>query len=74
MQVCLQFFICLFTFLFTIILFTFLAGHEIASHTVTHSDGKGFDDVKWADELIGLAEMLVSIVLRSTVCLQFVCL
>ena len=47
--------------MFTIILFTFLAGHEIASHTVTHSDGKGFDDVKWADELIGLAEMLVSI-------------
>ena len=44
-------------------MFTFLAGHEIASHTVTHSDGKGFDDVKWADELIGLAEMLVSIVL-----------
>jgi hypothetical protein len=37
----------------------YAAGHEIASHTVTHSDGKGFDDVKWADELIGLAEMLV---------------
>ena len=34
-------------------------GHEIASHTVTHSDGKGFDEVKWADEVIGMAEMLV---------------
>ena len=31
----------------------------MASHTVTHSDGKGFDQVKWADELIGMAEMLV---------------
>ena len=34
-------------------------GHEIASHTVTHSDGKGFDESKWADEVIGMAEMLV---------------
>jgi len=34
-------------------------GHEVASHTVTHSDGKGFDEVKWADEVIGMAEMLV---------------
>jgi len=37
----------------------YAGGHEIASHTVTHSDGKGFDDVKWADEVIGMAEMLV---------------
>ena len=29
-------------------------GHEIASHTVTHSDGKGFDEVKWADEVSSL--------------------
>ena len=55
-------------------------GHEMASHTVSHSDGKGkqnksqyhlmighskscwfsgFDEGKWADELIGMAEMLV---------------
>jgi len=34
-------------------------GHEIASHTVTHSDGKVFDETKWADEVIGMAEMLV---------------
>lgn len=34
-------------------------GHEVASHTVTHSDGKGFDETKWADEVIGMAEMLV---------------
>lgn len=34
-------------------------GHEVASHTVTHSDGKGFDEAKWADEVIGMAEMLV---------------
>ena len=31
----------------------------MASHTVTHSDGKGFDEAKWADEVIGMAEMLV---------------
>ena len=52
----------LFCLLYLFVYF-YAAGHEIASHTVTHSDGKGFDDVKWADELIGLAEMLVSIVL-----------
>jgi len=34
-------------------------GHEMASHTVTHSDGKGFDESKWASEVIGMAEMLV---------------
>ena len=49
----------------------YAGGHEIASHTVTHSDGKGFDDVKWADELIGLAEMLVSIYSTYLFCLFF---
>lgn len=34
-------------------------GHEMASHTVTHSDGKAFDEGKWASEVIGMAEMLV---------------
>jgi peptidoglycan/xylan/chitin deacetylase (PgdA/CDA1 family) len=34
-------------------------GHEMASHTVTHSHGSGFDDNKWADEVVGMAEMLV---------------
>jgi len=34
-------------------------GHEMASHTVTHSDGKSFDEGKWASEVIGQAEMLV---------------
>jgi len=34
-------------------------GHEMASHTVTHSDGKTFDESKWASEVIGMAEMLV---------------
>lgn len=34
-------------------------GHEMASHTVTHSDGKSFDEAKWASEVIGQAEMLV---------------
>ena len=28
-------------------------GHEMASHTVTHSDGKAFDEGKWASEVIG---------------------
>ena len=55
---------CLFTILFCLLylfVYFYAAGHEIASHTVTHSDGKGFDDLKWADEVIGLAEMLVCI-------------
>jgi len=35
------------------------AGHEIASHTITHSHGSGFDEDRWANEVIGQAEMLV---------------
>ncbi len=34
-------------------------GHEIASHTITHSHGTNFKAEKWADEVIGEAEMLV---------------
>jgi len=34
-------------------------GHEIASHTVTHSHGTKFSEEKWANEVIGEAEMLV---------------
>lgn len=34
-------------------------GHEIASHTVTHSTGTNFNEEKWANEVIGQAEMLV---------------
>ncbi len=34
-------------------------GHEIASHTITHSHGTNFDSERWADEVIGEAEMLV---------------
>jgi len=34
-------------------------GHEIASHTVTHSHGTKFNEEKWANEVIGEAEMLV---------------
>jgi len=34
-------------------------GHEIASHTVTHSHGSNFNEEKWANEVIGEAEMLV---------------
>lgn len=34
-------------------------GHEIASHTVTHSHGTNFNEEKWANEVVGEAEMLV---------------
>eukprot|EP00096_Caligus_rogercresseyi_P016765 TRINITY_DN966_c0_g1_i1.p1 TRINITY_DN966_c0_g1~~TRINITY_DN966_c0_g1_i1.p1 ORF type:complete len:373 (+),score=122.55 TRINITY_DN966_c0_g1_i1:178-1296(+) len=34
-------------------------GHEIASHTVTHSHGSQFGEEKWANEIVGEAEMLV---------------
>jgi len=34
-------------------------GHEVASHTVTHSHGTNFNEEKWANEVIGEAEMLV---------------
>jgi len=34
-------------------------GHEIASHTVTHSFGTNFNEEKWANEVVGEAEMLV---------------
>ena len=34
-------------------------GHEMASHTVTHSHGSNFNEEKWANEVIGMAEMLV---------------
>jgi peptidoglycan/xylan/chitin deacetylase (PgdA/CDA1 family) len=34
-------------------------GHEMASHTVTHSSGSSFSEEKWADEVVGQAEMLV---------------
>jgi len=34
-------------------------GHEMASHTVTHSHGTNFNEEKWANEVIGMAEMLV---------------
>jgi len=35
------------------------AGHEIASHTITHSHGANFDEDRWANEVVGQAEMLV---------------
>ena len=31
----------------------------MASHTVTHSHGSNFNEEKWANEVIGMAEMLV---------------
>ena len=34
-------------------------GHEMASHTVTHSHGSNFGEEKWANEVVGEAEMLV---------------
>ena len=34
-------------------------GHEIASHTVTHSFGTNFNEEKWANEVVGEAELLV---------------
>ena len=34
-------------------------GHEIASHTITHSHGTNFNEEKWANEVVGEAEMLV---------------
>jgi len=34
-------------------------GHEMASHTVTHSSGASFNDKKWASEVVGLAELMV---------------
>jgi len=34
-------------------------GHEIASHTVTHSFGTNFNEEKWANEVVGEAEVLV---------------
>jgi hypothetical protein len=34
-------------------------GHEIASHTVTHSHGTEFSEEAWANEVVGEAEILV---------------
>jgi len=34
-------------------------GHEMASHTISHSHGTNFNEEKWANEVIGMAEMLV---------------
>jgi len=34
-------------------------GHEIASHTITHSHGTEFNEERWANEVIGQAELLV---------------
>jgi len=34
-------------------------GHEMASHTVTHSSGASFNEQKWAAEVVGLAELMV---------------
>lgn len=34
-------------------------GHEIASHTISHSHGTNFNEEKWANEVVGEAEMLV---------------
>ena len=34
-------------------------GHEMASHTVTHSFGTNFNEETWANEVVGEAEMLV---------------
>jgi hypothetical protein len=34
-------------------------GHEIASHTISHSHGSNFNEEKWANEVVGEAEMLV---------------
>ena len=33
--------------------------HEIASHTITHSNGKDLDEFEWAKEILGIANMLV---------------
>ena len=32
-------------------------GHEIASHTITHSNGKDFHEVEWAKGILGMATM-----------------
>ena len=34
-------------------------GHEMASHTVTHSFGTNFNEETWANEVVGEAEELV---------------
>ena len=34
-------------------------GHEIALHTITHSFGTNFNEEKWANEVVGEAELLV---------------
>jgi len=37
----------------------YAAGHEIASHTVTHTHGSSFKEQRWANEVVGQGEMLV---------------
>ena len=37
------------------------AGHEIASHTITHSHPAAFDEERWAKEVVGQAELLVQL-------------
>jgi hypothetical protein len=37
----------------------YAGGHEIASHTITHSFGTNFNEEKWANEVVGEAELLV---------------
>lgn len=39
----------------------YAAGHEIASHTITHSHGTNFGEEKWAEEIVGEAENLVEL-------------
>ena len=34
-------------------------GHEIASHIITHSFGTNFNEEKWANDVVGEAELLV---------------
>jgi len=36
-------------------------GHEIASHTITHSHPTSFDQDRWAKEVVGQAELLVQL-------------
>ena len=39
----------------------YVKGHEIASHTITHSHPTGFDQDKWAREVVGQSKLLVEL-------------
>ena len=36
-------------------------GHEVASHTITHSHPSAFDQDRWAKEVVGQAELMVQL-------------